>query len=412
MNSPCDRTERPVSAVTAATRADLAARSVVPSYGRAVWGIPGTHLAVRALPVPPPVDLSWNYWWQAHHLDAIVDAGWRHWDGTPAGHAAARAYLRLGRELLRGIWLRNGGRWTNAFFDDMGWLVLAAGRVTELGQVVGAPPVVEAERAVRRIGARLIEAQDDVLGGGVYWTVQRDRKNVPATAPAAIHAARSGDVDRARDLVDWIYRERFDETAGLALDTVYVDGRRDDTVYTYNQGTLLGALLAVGGPAEMAAAEALIAAVNRRWCAEEDSAPRVVTAHGDGDGGLFTGILIRYLGVAARESLLSSQARRLASAMVLDTAQAWWQGGRWDEDVQDARGRRRTAVVFSRDPMTPAEVDLPVGSVCELTPQLQAWMALEAAAAIVNDQEAAAAVVDGEEARDQQTPSRRCPSSR
>ena len=61
---------------------------------------------------------------------------------------------------------------------------------------------------------------------------------------------------------------------------------------------------------------------------------RILISHGDGDGGLFTGILVRYLGMAASSPLLSDEARALASTLVYSTARALWEGRReFDPDL-------------------------------------------------------------------------------
>lgn len=352
-----------------AERADEAARSVVQTFGRELLGLPGTHLAARRYPAPPRRDLAWNYWWQAHYLDALVDAGLRHLH--EGGVAAARAYLRLGRELLRAVWLRNVAHYTNGFFDDMAWMILAAGRLDALARDLGEAPPRASRRLAARIAPKLRRAETEELGGGLYWTRRRDRKNVPATAPAAIYFARTGDVDRARRLVEWIYATLWDETEGLALDTAYCDGRLDRTVYTYNQGTLLGALLALGDEVSLARAAALVASVDAALRAPAERP--VLRTHGDGDGGLFTGILVRYLTLAAAEPRLPDDVRRVAAALVAGTAQALWEGS-------EVRRLGAPARVFSPDPGRPAAETLPGGATLDMSPQLQAWTVLEAAA--------------------------------
>lgn len=359
----------PDSPHPASERADEAARSVIQTFGHRLCGLPGTHVASPSHPRPPRSDLRWNYWWQAHYLDGLVDAAERHRRG--GDERAARTYLGLGRRLLRTVWLRNLGRFTNDFYDDMAWLILAAGRLRAAEESLGLPPGRPVRQAVRRIAPQLLSATTDDLGGGLYWTTRRDRKNVPATAPAAIHFAQTGDAARARTLIDWIYATLYDEAQGLVLDTAYVDGRVDRTVYTYNQGVVLGALLALGDADDLSRAARLIEAVDAHQ-RSEDGAP-ILRTHGDGDGGLFTGILARYLAVAARDARLAPHARFRAAALVRATAQALWDGS----DVRRLDGPAR---VFSPAPGVPAVESLPPGARLELTPQLQAWTILEAAA--------------------------------
>ena len=352
-------------------RADEAARSVITTFGGPLFGLPATHLAGPRRPRPPLSDLTWNYWWQAHYLDAVVDAGQRH--RRCGEDAAARAYLRLGGRLLRSVWLRNVAHFTNGFYDDMAWMILAAERLGSLARdlTLSGPRAVRV--LARRIAPRLRDAETAELGGGIYWTARWDRKNVPATAPAALHFARTGDLVRARRLIDWIYERLWDETIGLALDTAYCDGRYDRTIYTYNQGTVLAALLAIGDPESLDRAAALVRAID----AGLRSAPGrpVLRTHGAGDGGLFTGILIRHLATAAADPHLAEDARRTAADLVHGTAQALWQGS-------EIRRLPAPVRMFSPDPDVPAAQSQPAGEPLELSPQLQAWTILEAAAVL------------------------------
>ena len=94
---------------------------------------------------------------------------------------------------------------------------------------------------------------------------------------------------------------------------------------------------------------------------------------GDGDGGLFTGILARYLALAAQDRRVGLPVRAAAAALVAGTAETVWGGS-----------ERRTAPtrVFSPDPLRPATEALPPGATVTLSCQLQAWTILEAAASL------------------------------
>lgn len=359
----------PAAAPTPSARSEQAARSVITAYGGPLLGLPGTHLAARRSPRPPLRDLQWNYWWQAHYLDAIVDAGARHL--REDDRAGAQAYAHLGTDLLRAVWLRNVGHFTNGFFDDMAWMILAAGRLGELGDALTLAPLRAVRAVLRRVAPKLVSAHTPELGGGLYWTTRRDRKNVPATAPAAIYFARTGEVDRARELIAWIYATLYEPATGLILDTAYVDGRFDRTVYSYNQGTVLGALLSVGDPADLDRAADLVRAVDAHE--RVDAARPTLRTYGDGDGGLFSGILARYLALAAGDERLAPDVRRMAAALVSGTADALWAGS-------EVRRVPREVRVFSPDPLQPAAQAAPSGTPLDLSPQLQAWTILEAAA--------------------------------
>jgi predicted alpha-1,6-mannanase (GH76 family) len=180
---------------------------------------------------------------------------------------------------------------------------------------------------------------------------------------------------------------------------MYQDGLRigsdgkvllEAAIYTYNQGPVLGALLELGGQANLERAAALVDAVARHLTRPAVKASgrtaAVLRCDGTGDGGLFTGILARYLALAATDRRLPGPTRATAAALVTETAQAFWDGRR-PVATGERLGRRAASqgarVVFSVFPETPAERTYPPGAAIELSTQLQAWMVLEAAAASV-----------------------------
>ncbi|MBB1515070.1 glycosyl hydrolase [Tessaracoccus sp. MC1679] len=326
-------------------RADEAARSVLALFGRRLFGLPGTHLAVTARPGPPP--RPWHYWWQAHLLDCMVDAHAR-------GSATVPGRL-IGRH-LRGIRLRNWGRLPNRFYDDMAWLALAAHR---------------AGRRTPSLDRALREALTDDLGGGAFWSLDRDFKNTAATGPIALHLARTGNILEASRLHDWLRANLADPRTGLFQDGLRLtpDGpAMVPHVFTYNQGPVLGTMLELGRLDEAAShIEAVATHLTH-------PGSRILRTHGDGDGGLFTGILTRYLALAAGDTRLPAESRREASGLVNAFADALWQG-------RDTRGWRGTAVTLFPVDTSPHGA-VPVAHTVELATQLQAWMAFEAAAAV------------------------------
>lgn len=354
----------------ARARAAAAHRSVTSLFGARLLGLPTTHLARRGWPSGRLPDREWHYWWQAHYLDALVDAALR--EQRSGDLASADAAATRGRRLLNSIWLRNGMHFPNAFFDDMAWLALAVGRLSALVSARDGRPPRLIGLAERRLGSQLRSAHTPELGGGLYWSKQRDRKNVPASAPAAIWFARYGESQRAHELVGWIYDQLFDPDRGVILDTLYLDGSLDRTAFPYNQGTVLGALLELGDQSSRIRAEALVNAIDQTMCV----APHVLSTSGGHDGGLFTGILVRYLALAARDSSLSPTTRGTASRLVNGTAEALWEGS---EVRQTRAGQVR---VFSESTRDPAGVTYPAGRMVELSTQVQAWTILEAACAL------------------------------
>ncbi|MFM6849582.1 MAG: glycoside hydrolase family 76 protein [Terrabacter sp.] len=369
---------RPVSPLD--ERAAEAERSVEALFGGRLGRMPWTHLARVSHPATAggrwfgELRGVWHYWWQAHYLDAIVDAGLR--DLRNGDLAGAERHARQGDRLLATIRLRNRARWVNDFYDDMAWLALSSGRLGALHAEVGRR---SRQRRLRSAGRHLTDqlrsAHTEDLGGGLFWSRDRDFKNSPATAPAALHLARLGETDEARRLVDWLYARLWSADSGLVQDGIRLRSGEEvlvPDVWSYNQGTVLGALVTLGDDRSLERAAALVTAVDAHLTSPGD-ANRVLRTHGGGDGGLFTGILVRYLALAAApRSGLADEPRATARRLVLDTADALW------------RGRSAVSVAGRRDPTVfPLEPGGPAPSPpLELSPQLQAWTVLEAAATL------------------------------
>ncbi len=140
-------------------------------------------------------------------------------------------------------------------------------------------------------------------------------------------------------------------------------------VFTYNQGPVLATMLELGRLDEAAShVEAVATHLTH-------PGSRILRTHGDGDGGLFTGILTRYLALAARDTRLPAETRRKASGLVNGFADALWQG----RDIRGWRGTAGDALPRGHDAWRHRG---PVAHTVELATQLQAWMALEAAASV------------------------------
>jgi predicted alpha-1,6-mannanase (GH76 family) len=232
--------------------------------------------------------LEWDYWIQAHALDVTVDAAAR------TGSTALRDRIRAH---VAGILRRNGGRIVNRYYDDMAWMAIALLRADEVAGADTGPLVRELWADIR--------AGWDQRHGGVVWRRDDPRPytNAPANGPSAILAARlhrrygdPADLDWARRIVDWVQKTLVDPDTGLVWDGVhpYENPAPDRTIWTYNQGTVVGAetqlWLATGDRVHLERAEKTSAAVLHRY--GEGGFP----VEGTGDGSVFKGILARYLG--------------------------------------------------------------------------------------------------------------------
>jgi predicted alpha-1,6-mannanase (GH76 family) len=329
-----------------------AERAVTARHLRRVWGLPGTVLGRSRWPasLDQRVHWHWNYWWQAHLLDTLVDAQLR--SPTAARLASIRSFVRSVR-------LRNFGRWTNDYYDDIAWLGLALQRVSSLGIDVGP--------AVAAIDTQLLSGWTSAAGGGIWWRRGDDFKNAPANGPAAIFHARSGNLSRARAMTDWMSSTLVDPSSGLVWDGIRADtGELVKHIYTYCQGVYLGACL------ELSLVDN--AARTVRAVAERCAPGGVIRGQGGGDGGLFGAILARYLALAAR--VLPEPEASLARSLVLDSAAACWSG------VADAPEGPLFSAYWDRPAPWPLPEDAPER---DMSVQVGGWMLLEAAATLSPD---------------------------
>lgn len=374
---------------TWAHRADLAEMAIQDRHASRLWGLPRTNLAVTAWPptAREKTFATWHYWWQAHYLDCLIDAEQRR------STKARRAVIV---RTMRAIRIRNRGNVSkNRYYDDKAWLALALNRVTDSEQVSRPKQLVDLEFNIL--------AGLDSLTGVLPWRTDENFFNVPANGPAAIMMARTGRVDKAREVLDWIFTNLHADS-GLIQDGIrlLVDGPRPTSItYTYNQGTVLGAALEVALALEdqpeaqmeyIAQIRALVQAIGMHSATPAgvidnpaDGGPDGAAA---GDGGLFKGILARYLAdVALRlpDDPANAATAKAAQRLVMASAEALW-SNRLEVDglpIFPARWTRgaRLPHNYGMGPASISEaVSAPRIAERDLSVQLSGWMLLEAAA--------------------------------
>ena len=264
-------------------QADAAQRVLVDAFWDGRRGLYRISPGRRLLPTP-----QWHYWWQAHALDAAVDAVAR------TGDAAARERVAAH---VAGIVRRNGGRIPNDYYDDMAWMALALLRADEVAGVDTGELVAELWSEIRQGW--------DGRHGGIVWRRGDTYTNTPANAPSAILAARlhrrrgdDADLAWARRISTWQQETLVDPATGVVWDGIHPEtdpGPLRD-LHTYNQGTVVGAEVELyrltGDREHLDRARRTATAAVERFA---DPVSGLLRAEGDGDGGLFKGILVRYL---------------------------------------------------------------------------------------------------------------------
>ena len=360
-----------------ANRAASAEAAISARHLKKLWGMPGTQLGVVAWPAARKYRSfgTWHYWWQAHLLDNLVDAQVR--DPQP------ERKTKIARQ-IRSHWLRNTG-WTNDYYDDRAWLALALERA---GRLVG----VEKPGALKKLSEQFRNAWVPEDGGGIPWRKQDQFFNAPANGPAAIFLARYGDrLRRAQQMSDWIDETLIDPETHLVFDGIKA-GSLVRAQYTYCQGVVIGLDVELAArtqdPAHAARVHRLVKAVR------DNMAPDgIIKGAGGGDGGLFNGILARYLALVVTtlpgDSPEDAEAREIARSLVLKSAQSAWDNRQtvdslplfaafWDRaaEIPSAAGKEAEFVAGAVNASEVPERDLSV--------QLSGWMLMEAAHAVAD----------------------------
>jgi len=361
-----------------ANRAASAEAAIAKRHYRKLWRLPGTQLGVVAWP-PAKKALSfgiWHYWWQAHLLDCLVDAQAR--DPQPERKTTIERQIR-------GHHWRNTWRWTNDYYDDMAWLALALERA---GSVAG----VERPKATDTLAEQFLNSWVPEDGGGIPWRKQDQFFNAPANGPAGIFLARYDRLRRAQQMADWIDETLIDPESQLVFDGIK-GGSLVRAQYTYCQGVVLGLETELAARTEDARhaerVHRLVDAVRDNMAADG-----VIKGAGGGDGGLFNGVLARYLALVATllpgDGEKDAAARATAKDLVLKSAQSAWDhrqtvdglplfGASWDRSaaLPTADGKDAEFVEGAVNASEIPERDMSV--------QLSGWMLMEAAHSVTDE---------------------------
>lgn len=361
-----------------ANRAGSAEAAVATRHLKRLWGLPGTQLGVVAWPATRQHRMfgTWHYWWQAHLLDNLVDAQVR--DPQPERQARIARQIRAHR-------LRNNLSWVNDYYDDMAWLALALERA---GRLAG----VSRPNALTKLSEQFLHAWVPEDGGGIPWRKQDQFFNAPANGPAAIFLARFDRLRRAQQMADWIDETLIDPDTHLVFDGVK-GGSLVRAQYTYCQGVVVGLETELAARTEdedhAKRVHRLVAAI------KEHMAPDgIIKGAGGGDGGLFNGILARYLALVAttlpQRGPDDATARDTACSLVLSSAEAAWDNRQtvddlplfpafWDRtaEIPTAAGDQAQFVEGAVNASEVPERDLSV--------QLSGWMLMEAAHAVAQE---------------------------
>ena len=240
-----------------------------------------------------------DFWKQAEMIEMIIDAYER--TNRPA-------YKTLITQSVDGFLYYQGTDWLwNKYNDDIMWMVIACCRAYR-----ATGNTTYRDRAKYHFDAVYARGWDNALGGGIWWTTDKDGKNACVNGPAAIAACLLYEIygdtsylQKAQAIFAWERAVLYDPGTGKVFDNINASGVvNSNWIFTYNQGTFIGAahsLHQLTGASNYFT-DALTAALYTKnaLCTAD-----ILPEYGDtGDGGGFTGIFARWLGRFVREQNL------------------------------------------------------------------------------------------------------------
>lgn len=267
---------------------------------------------------------NFNYWWNAHGLDVLIDAYSRTKD---------EKYKILMDELHAGMWNKNGNTYLNDYYDDMEWMALACLRAYSLTNDI------KYKNTAETLWADIKTGWSEELGGGIAWRKsQRNYKNTPANAPASILAARlyqlnnnPADLEWAVKIYNWQKNTLVDPSTGLVWDGINRQGNNQidkDWKFTYCQGVFIGAALELF---KITKQEGYLNDANKTASYvinDSQLSPNgLLKDEGNGDGGLFKGILVRYLTQLIIEGNLNASTRNKYAQFLEFNGETLWSKG-------------------------------------------------------------------------------------
>lgn len=266
---------------------------------------------------------EFHYWPQAHALDVLLDAYARTSD---------EFFLTYINRWFEGVPEKNGGSFLNRYYDDMEWNALAMLRAYQL---TGDEKFLE---TVEIVWKDIQTGWNENAGGGLMWRKGEPfGKNACSNGPAAILAARLFRENKNFDDLEWakkIYRwERemlFDKETGAIWDNVKeTDDGLDfnkEWIFTYNQGTFIGAGIELFNlTRDSMYLQDAVKATN--YTLKSLTNEGILKSEGDGDGGLFKGIFIRYITQLIQHHALPAETKQKYVDFLFQNAKTLWTQG-------------------------------------------------------------------------------------
>lgn len=237
-----------------------------------------------------------GYWPQAHAMDVIIDAYLR------TGNEQYKQMFGQWYEGIKAVNFSNRNKnYLNNFYDDSEWIGLTMLRLYD---------VTKEDRylnTAKDLWEWIKTGWTEEGGGGIAWehTSHMSAKNSCSNGPAAILAARlynytkdESCLEWAKKIYEWQKKNLFNQATGAVYDGLNAaTGELSGVTLSYNQGTFLGAaheLYKITGDKTYINDARKAAYYGITSNSNIDTGNNVLRDEGNGDGGLFKGIFMRY----------------------------------------------------------------------------------------------------------------------
>ncbi|MDR1680470.1 MAG: glycoside hydrolase family 88 protein [Prevotellaceae bacterium] len=305
-----------------------AADSAISRLLSAFWNEGNGYFRMSFTP-PATQGTGFQYWPQAHALDAVIDAYIRTGDTR---------YSDYYTKWFNGVRIGNGAKWSNNYIDDMEWIVLTMLRMYETSQNQ------QYLTTARQIYDDWIITQwsDTPGGGGILWcTTANPSKNACSNGPAGIAACRlynlvtDDPTAKAKYRADaeriyaWLKAVLITASYDVA-DNINQNNVVGGTSLSYNVGTVLGTaheLYKITGTKAYLDDAVRLATRATTNGAPMNQAAGILRSEGTGDGGLFKGIFIRYFVKLINDTNVEKAVRQQFHTFMVYNATTLWTSG-------------------------------------------------------------------------------------
>lgn len=304
--------------------AEYAAKAQNTLY-RTYWNTTGYYFNQEYYPDKDSLHTGYNYWWNAHVMDVLVDA---------YNRTKSSVFTQRMSALRAGVFAKCASgatnKWWNTFYDDMEWMGLATLRAFEAtGDQSWRTATIDLWNMVEKGWT------DNVQEGGIMWASgSPNSKNACSNGPAMTHAAKlyklTGEqkyLDWAKKIYNWMVLKVQDPVTGLIWDGP--TNQQLSWTFTYNQGTFMAGcveLYLITNEQKYLDQAMRIADILTNPVATERrfSPGGILTGEGTGDGGLFKGIFMRYLQQFIRYKILDTTRQERYIRYYVQNAKSVW----------------------------------------------------------------------------------------